>query len=206
MRNGVPLPSDLPQRVPSPDGVLRLGSLGRLHPIKGLDNLLQALHLILAEESPVPLRLDIAGDGDERYTRKLQEMARALGLGKVVRFIGPRHGDDKRSFFLDTDLFVAPSHRENFGIAIAEALAHGVPAMTGRGAPWSMLAERRAGYWVSNDPRSLADAIKVARDAPLLEMGARAREFARTDLGWEGVAQQMASIYENVASATPGRH
>lgn len=204
--NGVIVPPASPARPAKADGALRLLSLGRLDPIKGLDNLLHAcaeLRRAAPDLAGIPFRraftLTIAGAGDAAYTRSLTELIRELSLGDAVKLVGQVHGDvDKARLFADADLFVAPSHRENFGIAIAEALAHGVPVIAGTGTPWRELTEREAGLWVDNDPRSLARAIARMSELPLAEMGARGRAWVEAAFSWDRVAAEMITVYEGL--------
>lgn len=198
--NGVIVPPVLRAREAPADGALRLLSLGRLDPIKGLENLLHACAALRKGAPDLgfrrPFSLTLAGAGDAAYTRSLTELIAALSLGDGVKLLGQVHGDEaKARLFAGADLLVAPSHRENFGIAIAEALAHGVPVIAGKGTPWRGLEERGAGLWVDNDPQSLSRAIARASALPLAEMGARGRAWVAEAFGWDRVAAEMIATY-----------
>jgi glycosyltransferase involved in cell wall biosynthesis len=95
-------------------------------------------------------------------------------------------------------LFVLPTHSENFGVAVAEALAAGCPVITTRGAPWSDLAEKRAGWWipVGVDPlrRALEEAMSK-HPIDLAEMGARGRAWMERDFSWRQITEQMIESY-----------
>jgi glycosyltransferase involved in cell wall biosynthesis len=205
--NGVVVPAALPARATGGDGALRLLSLGRLDPIKGIENLLHAC-ATLKKAGPLglgrPFSLTIAGAGDAAYTRALTDLVAALSLGDQVKLVGPVHGDeDKALLFAGADLFVAPSHRENFGIAIAEALAHGLPVIASRGTPWRGLEERGAGLWVQNDPESLASAIVRASALPLAEMGLRGRAWVQEAFSWDRAAADMIAVYLRLLKEAP---
>ncbi len=192
--NGVLLP-EAPAREPSP--ALRLLSLGRLDPIKGLENLLEAC-AALRERGFGPFRLTLAGSGDREYKALLERRIAELGLEDVLMLPGEVSGEAKARLFRESDLFVAPSFRENFGMAIAEALAHGLPVIAGRGTPWSGLPAHDAGMWVDNDPATLAAAIARAATLPLVTMGARGRAWVARDFAWERVAADMIKVYEQL--------
>jgi glycosyltransferase involved in cell wall biosynthesis len=193
--NGVALPAPTARR---PRGErLVLGALGRLHPIKGLDRLISAVALTLERGSP-SVALRVAGGGEPAYRRQLEEQVRRLGLSDAVIFLGPIEGEAKERFFEGVDVLVAPSHRENFGIAIAEALAHGVPVIASRGAPWAVLEQAEAGLWVDNSAASLADAIVRIADCSLERLGANARTLVEREFGWSRVAAAMAAVYERL--------
>lgn len=194
------------ERAFMPGGVLRLVALGRLHPIKGLDNLIRACAALKQAPEGAPFTLTLAGAGDAAYTRALEALIAARSLGDEVKLIGEIRGESaKARLFAGADILVAPSHRENFGIAIAEALAHGVPVIASRGTPWGGLVERSAGLWVDNSPESLARAIAEARGIDLAAMGERGRAWALDAYSWDGVAGSMSELYARLVES-PSDH
>jgi glycosyltransferase involved in cell wall biosynthesis len=102
--------------------------LGRLHPKKGGDLLIDAFAKVL--ESQPLLHLVMAGPDDGAGTRAaLQSQAVRLGIAERITFTGMLSGDLKWSALQAAEVFVLPSHQENFGIAVVEALAMGVPVL-----------------------------------------------------------------------------
>jgi glycosyltransferase involved in cell wall biosynthesis len=196
--NGV----EIPERTarPEPNGVLRLLYLGRLDPKKGIENLLEACAR-LRGEAVRSWRLVIAGSGDSVYRRRLEQRTRHLELGGLVSMVGAVHGDDKQRLFANADLAVVPSYTENFGIVVAEALAHGVPVIASRGTPWKGLEETGCGLWVPNDPESLAKAIVAASEAPLRKWGAAGRSWMENEFSWPAVAARMLRLYSGLAGS-----
>lgn len=192
--NGVDIPEALPDRVWLPDGKLRLLYLGRLHPIKGIENLLRALTTL--EDGSVSLA--ICGSGDEAYSLGLRQMVRELGLERCVSFQGHVDGEEKKNIFMQADVCVVPSFTENFGMVVAEALAHGVPVIASRGTPWAEIEEKRCGLWVDNSPESLAQAIVQIRAMELSEMGKRGRDLMKTVYDWNAIALAMQNIYRGI--------
>jgi glycosyltransferase involved in cell wall biosynthesis len=190
--NGVPLPETLPPHPPSE--TLRLLFLGRLHPIKGIDHLIRACGALATRR--VGFSLVIAGEGEASYAEHLRALVREHGLDARVSFAGSVRGEAKARLFGEADLLVAPSHSENFGIVIAEALAHALPVIAARGTPWRGLDEQGAGLWVDNDPESLSRAVEAAAALPLREMGLRGRAWVARDFGWDRVAKDMMAVYE----------
>jgi glycosyltransferase involved in cell wall biosynthesis len=189
--NGVDIPEALPARTWLPKGKLRLLYLGRLHKIKGIENLLRALYQ-LKDES---ISLTICGTGDEAYSLSLRHLVYDLGLEQCVSFQGHVNGEEKMKAFMQADVCVVPSFTENFGMVVAEALAHGVPVIASKGTPWAELERRDCGLWVENLPQSLAHAIRVIRDRNPAEMGRRGRLWMANSFGWEGVAKAMFDLY-----------
>jgi glycosyltransferase involved in cell wall biosynthesis len=108
-------------------------------------------------------------------------------------------GEAKWNLYRSADLFVLPSHSENFGLVVAEALACGVPVIASRGTPWEDLITHRCGWWVDNRPETLADALREATgltDEERQAMGARGRDLVKTKYSWSPVAAQMKSVYQ----------
>jgi glycosyltransferase involved in cell wall biosynthesis len=196
MANAVDVPAELPLRPWRPDGMFRLMFIGRIAPEKGLDNLLRALAFLDASVS-----LDIYGAGDLGSVGAMMDLVGTLGLEMRVRFHGHVDGEAKRAAFLGADLIVLSSHSESFGMVVAEALAHGVPAVVSRGAPWPELEGRGCGLWVSNDPRSLAEAVNILREADLEAMGRRGRAWMKADFGWDHRARAMQAVFEDLVPA-----
>jgi len=192
--NGVEYQDNLPSRNWKPNGRLRLLFLGRLDPKKGIENLLRAL----AQLSDDSIGLTICGMGDPRYAETLRALVRALGLNEQVNFLGHVTGDAKRSAFLEADICVVPSHSENFGMVVAEALAHGVPVVVSKGAPWAEVEEKGCGRWVENSPDSLAGAILDLRARNLAKMGSNGSAWMRRSFQWKTIADEMLGLYRAV--------
>jgi len=103
--------------------------LGRIHVKKGVDLLLQA-HADLSRKSPATPPLVVAGPcADPGYLASLQRLAGELGTSGKVIWPGMLMGDEKWGALRAAEIFVLPSHQENFGIALVEALACGTPGL-----------------------------------------------------------------------------
>lgn len=189
---GVNVPEHCPDRGPT--GPMTALFLSRIHPIKGILDLIRAW----ARVRPAGWRLVISGP-DECGHR--EDVARAIaeqGLGDVVAIEGPRWGRDREQCVAAADLFVLPSHSENFGLAVAEALAQGVPVLTTHGAPWRCIADAGCGWWVPVGERGLEAGLRQAcgldREA-LLEMGRRGWRMMRDQFAWETCSAKLAAVY-----------
>jgi glycosyltransferase involved in cell wall biosynthesis len=195
--NGVELPDEV-RRTGSPAS-LRLTYLGRLHPIKGIESLLDACKLIQSDSEPWQLR--IAGSGAADYLNALRSKVHQLQLQDRVEFVGEVSGDVKEELFANSDVLIAPSFVENFGMVIAEALAREVPVIAGKGTPWQDVQKYGCGLWVGNDPESLANGIRKIRKMPLREMGQRGRCWMRREFSWESVSRKMLEVYGDCCRA-----
>jgi glycosyltransferase involved in cell wall biosynthesis len=192
--NAVDFPEVLPERQPSAER-RRVLFLGRLHPIKGLENLLEAW----AQVRPHNWELILAGPDEEAYQAKLEALVGQLGLGSEVRCLGAVDGDVKWKLYRTADLFVLPSFTENFGMAVAEALACEVPVITTRGTPWKELETYRCGWWVEASAATLSSALQAAMslsDEQRGAMGMRGRGLVQTKCSGKAIAQELCLVYE----------
>ena len=169
--------------------------LSRLHPKKGLEILLNAWARLTQHHSD--WNLQIVGPGDPNYLASLKSLSENLGLQNVF-FRGPIYGDEKRLVFRNADLFVLPTHSENFGMVVAEALSFECPTIVSQGAPWAGLDRERCGWWICNNVESWRDALARAMslsDDELKSMGARGRAWVERDFSWDTIAESMNSAY-----------
>ena len=171
--------------------------MGRIYPVKGLPMLIEAW----ARIRPKGWVLEIAGPDEAGHRAELERAVSAAHLTKLVSFIGSVDGCAKEAAFHRADLFVLPSHSESFGMAIAEALAHGVPVLTTNAAPWPMLPSRGCGWCVDTTMDAIAEGLRQAtsEDAETLHaMGVEGRTFVSAEFGWKRVATQFVTAYEKL--------
>ena len=114
-------------KCPAVEGKRYILFLGRIHRKKGCDMLIDAFVKIAAEDPD--LHLVMAGPDQQLWSAKLQESVVAAKLTHRVHWPGMLKGDDKWGSLFGSEAFILPSHQENFGIAVAEALACGRPVL-----------------------------------------------------------------------------
>ena len=176
--------------------------LSRIHPKKGLPLLVEAW----AKVMPAGWRMRVVGPDEGGHRAELESLVLKAGLKGCWDFCDALEGAAKDAAFQDAELFVLPTYSENFGIAVAEALAAGLPVITTTGAPWKGLLETQSGWWVDPTVPALATALHDActGDAPALQaMGDRGREWMRRDFSWEGVATKMIRSYDKILREQP---
>ena len=170
--------------------------LSRIHPIKGLPLLLDGF--AANRDRLQNWRLVIAGPDSDGHLAEMERLANRLGLSNDVRFVGPLFDEEKRDAFAAAQLFVLPTHSENFGLVLAEALASGVPVVTTHGAPWPSLEAEGCGWWVACDSRSIGDALVAAgalSPGELRAMGTRGRALIASSYTWPSVTGRTADLY-----------
>jgi glycosyltransferase involved in cell wall biosynthesis len=170
--------------------------LGRIHPVKGLDMLLPAWQAV--QERFAEWKLRIVGPDNGGYLARMKETAADLALERI-EFTGPLFGPEKWQAYRDADLFVLPTYSENFGMAVAEALAAGTPAIVSKGAPWSDLNTRQAGWWIDIGVDPLVACLEQAlaeSSGDLSARGLRGREWMKAEYSWQHIGRKMAATYE----------
>ncbi len=191
--NGIDIPA-APSCVT--EGPRRLLFLSRVNPKKGIDILLHAWQRL--EPLFPEWELHIVGTSDPpNYQAQMERLADSLGVHRV-RFLGPAFGSDKTRQYQEASLFVLPTHSENFGLAVAEALAHGLPAIVTKGAPWAGLQAHDCGWWIDQGVQSLADCLQSAlalSPEKLRDKGRRGRQWMEQEFSWDYVGRRMLDTY-----------
>lgn len=175
------------------DGLRRALFLSRIHPIKGLLNLLDAW----AALAPLDWLLQIAGPDEGGHLAEVQAKAKQLGISGHVQYLGEFDDEAKWSVYQNADLFVLPTFSENFGVVVAEALAAGLPVITTFGAPWHDLTTHECGWWVAPTVEGLKEALSDAfASSPdrLHAMGERGRTYVQR-YDWTRIAADMLDVY-----------
>lgn len=192
--NGVDIPVRSAGHDPSKP-VRTILFLSRVHPKKGLPDLVSAWSRL--EASLPDWRIVIAGPDEEGHTAQLRRQAVSLGVERI-EFAGPVFGSKREALFADADLYVLPTQSENFGIAVAEALAAGVPAIVTRGAPWAGLVENGCGWWIDHGSDPLeATLLQAIGLSPIQrrEMGMAGRSWVAQNFSWSTIAARMEALY-----------
>jgi 1,2-diacylglycerol 3-alpha-glucosyltransferase len=170
--------------------------VGRLAREKNLPLLLETAAAVFSTRPMA--RLWLVGEGPFRET--CNQLARQLGIGDRVKFIGAVPREEVDRFYSAADLFVFPSITETQGLVVQEAMSHGLPAVAvGGGGASAPILDGVNGYVVRNFAEPFAQAIiKILSDQELrFSMSDQAQRSVRT-LGLPQMADSIASVYENV--------
>lgn len=173
--------------------------IGRLHPVKAIDRLLDALSQSVLFRNG-PYSLTIAGPDLHGYGPVLAEQVRLLQLTNKVNFVGTVRGEQKERLYAGALVTLLPSHSENFGNVVIESLAQGTPVIASTGTPWQQLETERAGSWVANDPGTLQKTIETYLTMPLATYQAYRQRAAKLSHRFDAMAHvaQWEKIYQNV--------
>lgn len=199
--HGIHLPPERADKVADPEGPCNILSLSRIDEKKGLDLLLHGFARVL-QRLPAA-RLVIAGSGDPACEAGLRQLAVQLGVADRVRFTGWVAGDEKQNLLDQADVFVLASHSENFGVAVVEALASGVPVLVTEGvALCNDVLDYEAGLEIGYEPEDIAARLVDILDQPALarRLSANARRLARERYSWPGTVAAISQHYHEIVS------
>jgi glycosyltransferase involved in cell wall biosynthesis len=182
--------------------------LGRLHPVKGITDLL----LPAFAELSVPSHLAIAGGTDSRaagYDRMMNETMTRLGLAGRVSLLGEVSREDRWSLFDGAAVFVLPSYSENFGMVVAEAMARGCPLVVTETVNASEhVTAAGCGLVVPRDVGRLAAALATVITDPTarIRLGGAGARYAADRLAWPRVAESLLHMYQSLVPVPRGDH
>lgn len=210
--NGIDRPADTPADPPSwqtgfPDGARVLLYLGRLHPKKGLLNLLRAWSMVRqARHSADDWRLVIAGWDQEGHEFELKSQAIKLGIQETVFFVGSQFDEAKAASYRSADAFVLPSFSEGLPMTVLEAWSHSLPVLMTPQCNLSVGYHAEAALRIDPTPESITIGLAALfglSDADRAAIGERGRALVSHYFNWPEIAEQMLSVYFWVLGQAP---
>lgn len=224
--NGVSFPDFMPGSNIREDGKKVLLFVSRIHPKKGLVELVDAWGKLKQNSEIADVlrnwHIEFAGPDYEGYLNVVKDRIKKYGFQKDFSYLGVLDDKSKWKAYRRANLFVLPTYSENFGIVVAEALAAGVPVITTKGTPWAELqgspkslriekksslithhssfaASGRAGWWIDIGVDPLVQVLQEAlslSDEDRQLMGKNGRKLVETKYSWGSIADDMKSAYE----------
>ena len=176
--NSLTLP-DVTPRVTKPDK-FRIAFVGRISPIKNLDSLIKAWAQ--------------AGFADSREAELIIVGEAALNLV----WAGSKYGAEKDQLLNSCSYLFLPSHSENFGMVVPEALIQGVPVVASKGTPWGSLVENNCGYWIENSVDSMAQTLSELyklSDEDRRNMALNGQKMVIENFSMEAISNRLLSLY-----------
>lgn len=207
---GVALP-DLPDRSASkteirekfniPEDCPLVLFMSRIDPKKGFDLLLPALEKQYQNNRPFHFLLCGANPQDRDYENRIRQQIRTAAWHEQATISGFVGGELKAQILSAADVFVLPSYYENFGIAVAEAMAAKIPVIISDQVHiWPAIEENEAGWVVPTEVKPLAEALSVAlADGEERERrGENAHRCAAEKYGWPSIARRLVGKYQTL--------
>lgn len=201
----IPLGVNLPAAGASPPlplpSSLRVLFMSRIEPKKGLDLLLPALESLLAEKVDFHFILAGSNPQDSEYEAKIRARIQASPLGQFTTVTGFVSGEVKATLLREADVFVLPSYYENFGIAVAEAMAAGTPVViSDRVHIWEEVQHAEAGWVGKTEVDAIASLLREALQNPAerKRRGLNARDYALKYYSWDAIADRAIETYQQI--------
>jgi len=201
--NGV----DLPQPGEAPAKPAWVGSddrrvllfLGRIHPKKGLSELIAAWKRLADGHGAIfsGWRLVIGGWDDGGHLDALRAQVSALGLSRHISFAGPLFGDDKAAALAHASAFILPSYSEGLPVAVLEAWSWRLPVFMTRGCNLAHAFAAGSAIEIPTDPATMADTLAayLDRDVELESIGEAGRALVERRFTWDLVVDEMQQLY-----------
>jgi glycosyltransferase involved in cell wall biosynthesis len=175
--------------------------LSRIDQKKGLDLLLPALENLIREGFEFYFILAGANPQDQEYENKIKQQIKNSILNEVTIITGFVEGEMKLGLLQNADLFVLPSYYENFGIAVAEAIAAKTPVViSDQVYIWDDIQQAEAG-WICNctvEDLTLKLGLALQDRQERERRGINAQQLAQNKYSWQAIAQQLIQIYNNI--------
>jgi glycosyltransferase involved in cell wall biosynthesis len=201
--NGVDIPTPrdgarerIEQRFGIPRAAPVVLFLGRLHPTKGADILLNAFTRASAQCKDAYLVM--AGPDEWRMEPQWRQRIAGGQLSDRVIFTGMLMGDEKADMLERADLFCLPSTGEGFSMAVLEALASGTAVLLSPGCNFDQVESAAAGRVVPQEEQAVASAIEqlLADRGRLAEMGKAGRRLVAANYSWDVVVDRLLRVYQ----------
>lgn len=171
-----------------------LAAMGRIHPVKGYDLLIEAFPKVISFFPNIKLKIAGLDDGDKN---RLENLIIKHEIQSHVKFVGELKDDLKASFLQKAKCLLMPSYTESFGIVAIEAMAEGTPVIASKNTPWQILEEVSAGFWIDNDPVVIANTIIMFLKGEQEKYQKNAQLLAKK-YDWKHIAKEYKKILEKI--------
>jgi glycosyltransferase involved in cell wall biosynthesis len=191
------------QRYPELAGRRVILFLGRITPKKKLDTLLRVFARISAEFADAVLV--IVGPDEDGHLDAMQRLAQNFGIRERVYFAGGLQGRDVQAALVDTEVFVLPSLHENFGVAVLEAMACGVPVVVSdKVALATFVEESRSGLVAPPDELAITSSLRVLLNDPAFSkrLGENGRQLVMERFVWDQIVPIINTLYLKILASS----
>ena len=192
--------SDFINSYPNLSGKTILLFLGRIHPVKGLDLLSEALKEIVQTNPNV--HLVIAGPDENGYKKHIIDILKRNGISKNCTFTGMLSDIEKTAALKASNILVLPSYSEVMGISTLEGMEAGLPVVITEGCQFPEIERNGAGVVVSHNATDLSNAILYLLDNPNIaqHMGTIGKQLISDKYNWDNISDLYIQLYTDIIS------
>ncbi|WP_347841431.1 glycosyltransferase [uncultured Draconibacterium sp.] len=180
--------------------------IGRLHPKKGLNEMLEAINLLKQEDSLGNWEIKIAGWSQLKHEQELKNFCLRNSLNRFVEFIGPVFDGKKVAAFQNADAFILPSHSEGLPMTILEAWSYRLPVIMTSYCNLPEGFDANAAVHINTDPKNIASQLKSFFNLSVCEqkrIGVNGLELVKTHFTWDKIANDMIATYKWILDKGP---
>jgi poly(glycerol-phosphate) alpha-glucosyltransferase len=173
--------------------------LGRLHPKKGLTNLIKAWQQYILKNKKNDWNLIIAGWDQGGYEKKLIDLSKDLNLTDTIHFIGPQFGKNKELVFAHADAFILPSFSEGLPVVVLEAWSYQLPVLMTKQCNLTEGFKANAAIEITTSIEEIVkglDYLFHCSEEDLSIMGEAGKDLALSNFNWHSVIEKMVEVYK----------
>ena len=177
-----------------------IGFIGRFHPIKGLDLLINAFEQI--KDSSIELHL--AGSGDDAYVLYISNLANSSNKKDKIKFLGFLNAQEKKLFYSNISILCVPSHSEVMSMVALEALSFGVPCLITKQSSFDEIGIHNAGIVIENNSfENLKVGIDLMFQSDLNEMSKNAYDLVLNRYSLDVMSKEFLEYYKTNIKVKP---
>ena len=189
--NGVNLPNVTYNKIPN-----QLLFIGRIHPKKAIDRLIQAFALLNNHH----LKLVVAGTGDKAYENEIKELILSKELTDQIEMIGFVDGVQKQQLLAESQIVCVPSFSEGMPLVSLETMASGTPLLITKSSNVPEVSEYDCGLELeNNEPKTIAEGVEVLLNSDLSKKAENAVNLVQSKFLWNKVARSLFDEYQKYA-------
>ncbi len=182
--------------------------IGRIHPKKGLENLIRAWGILKAnkQDELKQWHLVIAGWSQVGHEEKLKQLADEMNLGTEVTFTGPLYDSDKDAAFRAAKAFILPSFSEGLPMSVLEAWSYGLPVIMTRQCNIPKGFDADAALDIRPDVESITERLRFffgLSEDMRKDMGRNGLELVKSQYSWPKIAAEIVDVYKWVLGQSP---
>jgi poly(glycerol-phosphate) alpha-glucosyltransferase len=176
----------------------RLLFLGRIHPKKGIELLIEAINMLKDDDFTKKWEIVIAGWDENNHLKKLTELTNKYNLKSIIKFIGPIYGQEKHNLLSSVDAFILPSFSEGLPMSILEAFSYGLPVLMTKECNIPEAFKHHSAIEIETNIENISQNLRRLNklsEEELLSISNNGYDFVHLYFSWETVSEKMISMY-----------